>query len=239
MQLLRDIYRIAGADYGENGNVYAVNCGNEIVLIDSGYDEIQRETAREALEYWGLSDIPVTGVLFTHSHLDHTGNAGFYEKKGATLYASKADADAIMKFDDRCIEFGFRMGSHTMGGKKHEPVSYVEPLHDGQKLTFGNMTFECIAVPGHTDGSMMFLTRKDEKKVVFSGDHAMISTNAEDAILCCNIGPDNERKKYLASVTKTKDLEVDVVLPGHYQPLLHFGTDVFKMLYKEALINLR
>ena len=115
MQLLRDIYRISGADYGENGNVYAVNCGDEIVLIDSGYDEIQQETAMRSLAYWGLSDIPITGVLFTHCHLDHTGNAGFYEKKGARLYAGEADADAIMKFDDRCIEFGFRMGSHTLG----------------------------------------------------------------------------------------------------------------------------
>lgn len=232
MQLIQDVYLAAGAAYGENANVYVVDAGKELVLIDSGFDESQRKTVESTLELWSLSGLPVSHVFFTHAHFDHSGNARYFEEKGAVLHAGSNDADAMMCGDDRTIGYAFM-------GREFEACNHVEKIEGQQEFAVGNIRLEAIPVPGHTEGSMIFRMQKNGKFIVFAGDFLVVKGTCEDAQLGWNGGPDYDGEEYFQSIKRVKDLENDILLPGHGLPCMRKGRSLFNMLYKEALVNLR
>lgn len=232
MQIAKDIYLAAGGAYGENSNVYIVDTGEGLVLIDCGYDRKQIGTIMEVLSYWGLAELPITHALITHSHFDHTGNARYFEQLGVTLIASPQDGEAIMKGDERTIGYAFM-------GRKFEACSHVEAIRDGEIFRKGKLELEAVAVPGHTEGSMLYRMKKDGKYILFAGDFLIIKGNCEDAELGWDGGVDYDRNSYLESIRHAKDMETDILLPGHGLPCLKNGYAMLQMLYKEALTHLR
>lgn len=232
MQIVKDIYLAAGAVYGENANVYAINAGSEIILIDCGYDKNQVTTIKQSLRDWNLSDLPITHAFITHSHFDHTGNARYFEQNGVKLHASREDADAIMKGDDRTIGYAFM-------GRKFERCEDVTLLTDEEITQIGNIQIESFHVPGHTAGSMLFRVKMNEKYILFAGDFLIIKGTCEDAILGWNGGFDYDRTSYLESINRAKDIEADILLPGHGLVCMKNGSAILNMLYKEGLVHLR
>lgn len=232
MQIIQDVYQVAGAAYGENSNVYAIDTGEGIVLIDSGYDLLQMSTIKESLKNWNLGSKPITHVFITHSHFDHTGNAHFFENEGSILHAGNEDAQAMMNGDERTIGFAFR-------GKVFPKCKEVKPVTDGEIFRIGNCSIECFCVPGHSMGTVIYRIRKNDKYVMFVGDYVLIKGNCEDAILGWNGGPDYNEAEYLKSIRRTKDIEADILLCGHGLPCMRNGSDILNLLYKEALVNFK
>jgi glyoxylase-like metal-dependent hydrolase (beta-lactamase superfamily II) len=81
-------------------------------------------------------------ILMTHSHMDHTGSLSqLKEDLSIPLAAHPADAEYL-------------------------PVAAEMLLADGNIIAFGKVTLEVIHTPGHTPGSLCFLT----EKYLISGD---------------------------------------------------------------------
>ena len=81
-------------------------------------------------------------ILLTHGHADHTeGVEKLREKTGAPVIIGEADADRLEEEPDILLK-------------------------GGETLTYGGITLEVIAAPGHTPGGMCFLT----DGYLFSGD---------------------------------------------------------------------
>lgn len=81
-------------------------------------------------------------ILMTHSHMDHTGASNrIKEELGIPIAAHPADAG-------------------------HLPVTAEMLLRDGNIIAFGKVTLEVLHTPGHTPGSLCFLTGK----YLISGD---------------------------------------------------------------------
>ena len=232
MQIIKDVYMAAGCVYGENSNVYIIDAGDELLLIDCGYDDEQADTVLKTMETWKLSRVPVTRAFVTHCHFDHAGNARYFEQRGTVIYAGREDTSAIRTGDERTIGFAFM-------GKKFMPCTAVNPVSDGDKIKAGNVEIEAIAVPGHTKGSMMYRMKKEGIYLLFTGDSLLIKENCRDAVLGWNGSPDYDKAAYLDSIRKIKDLKADVLLPGHGMPCLRDGHRLLGMLYKEALVHLR
>jgi len=232
MQVLRDIFMAGGSCFGQLTAVFILNAGSELILFDCGLDERQIETIDDTIRYWGLADIPLKHVFLTHGHFDHAGNARYYEDKGVTVYAGQADAQAVMSASDCTIGFAFL-------GKRFQACQRVEAVSDGQQFLIGNTVVEAIAVPGHTQGSMLYRVKKDGKHVIFAGDFVVVKGNCEDATLGWNGSPDYDARGYLESVKKVQSLEADVLLNGHGIPCMKNGASILAMLYKEALVSLR
>ncbi len=232
MQILRNLYLAAGSFFGQDSNVYLIDAGGELVLIDCGLDERHIASIEETIRYWGLADLPLKHVFITHCHFDHAGNARSFEEKGAKLYAGKEDAAEIMTGGECTIGFAFH-------GKKFQPCERVETVNDGERFSIGNVVIEAIAVPGHTRSSVLYRAEIDGKKVVFAGDFVFVKGNCEDATLGWNGSPDYDEKAYFQSIRKVQSLEADVLLCGHGIPCLKDGSTILNMLYKEALVNLR
>jgi glyoxylase-like metal-dependent hydrolase (beta-lactamase superfamily II) len=76
-------------------NSYIIDGDEGVTLVDTLTSKRERVIA-ESLKQIGRPLADVNAVLFTHSHMDHTGSAAAVKAaSGATLYASQADTPAI------------------------------------------------------------------------------------------------------------------------------------------------
>lgn len=151
------IYRLVFSPIEVNTYVIADSSG-DCAIIDCGCYNRNEFTLLEAL----LSDNKLNPVLLlnTHCHLDHVfGNGYILEKYNLRTFYNKDDEYNRLKSVKHAMLFGLTMEQPP------EPAGYIE---DNQTVSFGNIIFTALLVPGHTRGSLAFYCR--EENVVFTGD---------------------------------------------------------------------
>lgn len=132
---------------------------HEAVVIDAGcYYEQERH---ELSKYIHNDTLTVKHLLNTHLHFDHIfGNHFMYEEFGLKTEANRADEEWLKEAPSRTRMFGLEFPG--------EPVSIGTYLNDGDVITFGKYKLQCISVPGHSPGSLVFYCA--EENCMFSGD---------------------------------------------------------------------
>lgn len=124
----------------ENVRSFLVVGKNRAMLVDTGWGT---GNIREFAET--LTDLPIF-VVITHADLDHVlGNHYFNE-----VYMHPA-------------EF-----AHYRQSQKYHASIKLLPLWEGDIIDLGTRKFEIIHIPGHTQGSIVFLDRKN--KILIGGD---------------------------------------------------------------------
>lgn len=119
-------------------NCYVVASGGRVIIIDPGAQA--RKVVRAA------AGRPVEAVYLTHGHSDHAGAVDkVVAATGAPWFVPAAD-EALAANYVRTAPSGL--------------------LHGGERLLFGTITWEVLATPGHTPGSVCFRG----PGVLFSGD---------------------------------------------------------------------
>lgn len=228
MRLSEHVYQLSGVSMATNSNMYAIDTGKTIVLIDSGAFPEQWELAHKMLAYWNLDKKPIEAVLFTHSHYDHAGNAHLAKAEGAKIMIGEEDAEAIENGDKRTLDFLF--------GRPFTPVRADVLLHDGDMLTFGECEIECIHVPGHTHGSMMFLLHEEPENCLFLGDFVELGpVPAKDDItvkLAWMGAPDFDPEGLAKTLERLKNMPPVLLMPGHYYGYYLDSRRVFEDAYK-------
>lgn len=169
-------------------------------------------------------------VLLTHSHPDHAG--GVYHFKSLPIYMN-SDDDSLKLWGMRTDNGFRRMYIETRGPRLYDgeirnlysllpndnpdctSFDYIS-IDDGSIIDLGERTLECIHTPGHTDGSICFLDRKN--RLLFSGD-----TINRSIILMRQ--PDNSTKLikiFHDSLLKIwrHEKEFDSLIIGHGNPIL-------------------
>ena len=147
MMIFPDIYLLSGFAFQLHQNVYGIDFPeeNRMVLIDTGLDETDRRQIQETMKIWGLEKRRISDVFLTHAHFDHAGNAFWFEKNGARIWAGEADAASIENGDEHTIAFAY--------GKKFPVCQKVERLKDGEKISLSD--------PCEEDGSARLGLRVD------------------------------------------------------------------------------
>lgn len=169
-------------------------------------------------------------VLLTHSHPDHAG--GVYHFKSLPIYMN-SDDDSLKLWGMRTDNGFRRMYIETRGPRLYDgeirnlyslipndnpdctSFDYIS-IDDGSIIDLGERKLECIHTPGHTDGSICFLDRKN--RLLFSGD-----TINRSIILMRQ--PDNSTKLikiFHDSLLKIwrHEKEFDSLIIGHGNPIL-------------------
>ncbi len=142
----------------------------------------------------------VKAIVLTHGHFDHIyGVNKLRELSGAKVYSYIGEAKLLEDENLNC--------SVSVGRPAH--VACDEYLHDGEDITFADMTFKTLYTPGHTEGSACYYFEED--KLLIAGD----------TLFCESIGrsdlPTGSGKTLINSITeKLMVLPDDVtVYPGH------------------------
>jgi len=126
-------------------------------------------------------------ILLTHGHYDHTGAvAGLHEHTGAPVYMNHLDLDLY----------------------ENRPAD-LEILNcgEGDLIPLGSAAFRVLHTPGHTRGSVVFLT---EDGKMFSGDTLFFTSCGRTDF------PGGSYAQMLRSLKRLAELPGDYdVFPGH------------------------
>lgn len=131
----------------------------EAVIIDCGCLEKREE--QKLADFITDNKLTVKHLLNTHLHLDHVfGNTFASNTYGLKPEGSKLEEDELPNLQQQAARFGMQLSlpSVTLG-------TY---LNEGDTVSFGNTSLLCLAVPGHSPGSLAFYSK--DGGCVFSGD---------------------------------------------------------------------
>ncbi len=175
-----------------------VNCcivaseqGNAAVIDPGG-------EAGRILDYLESNGLTVKKILLTHGHFDHIG--GVKALKDAT------DAELCIHEADASMLTDAARNMSAVFGTPYAPVAADRLLRDGDSVALDELCFQVIHTPGHTPGSVSYLTGE----TLFSGD-----TLFRESIGRTDF-PGGDSHEIMESLKKLRGLPGDyTVLSGH------------------------
>jgi hydroxyacylglutathione hydrolase len=143
---------------------YVVKSGDHVVLVDTGSDPAAEAIIAE-LGALGTGPERVEALLITHGHRDHVAAASMFGN--ARTYI--CDADHTLMRGDRLPQGLLpKLMGHLVPTRTLPPD--VRPIVAGTVLSFGDLRFESLLVPGHTAGSCVYLLGD----LLFTGDAMLL-----------------------------------------------------------------
>jgi glyoxylase-like metal-dependent hydrolase (beta-lactamase superfamily II) len=192
-------------------NVYAIDCGGEFVLVDSGCG-IEADRLIANLETDGISLDSVTMLVLTHGHLDHSGGARrLRDRLHLKVAASVLTARALEVGDEEAISLGAakRAGIYP-AGVSYEACPVDKTLRDGDQLRFGECTVEILEAPGHARDMINLLVTHADRRDLFCGD-----TVFHGGRILLQDTADCDVPAYSQTLRRLAALEFDGFYPGH------------------------
>jgi len=222
-----------------------VNCylieDSPLTLVDTGpnsgkaLDELEQQLGERG---HAIADIEL--VILTHQHIDHLGLVEIVtQRSGAEVaaidvavpffenFADDAERDDAFAADImrrhgipedvvvalRSVSRSFRAwGAHAR---------ITKPLHDGQVLELGDRKLEVQHRPGHSPSDTLFWD--SERRILIAADH-LIAHISSNPLLSRPLDGASERPKalltYLDSLARTRELDAEIVLTGHGDPVI-------------------
>lgn len=224
-----------GVNHIESVNVYLIEDGDSITLVDCGIwqsDEPDDGLAqlREALNRRGYVLEDVSRVIVTHAHIDHYGLAGrLMELTGAELLMhAMTDLDCEKYRHPETAQARKRDTYSDHGVSKaelpefadtlvewmpylHSVVEASTRLHGGEVITIGGRQWEILHTPGHSLGHVCLWSAQD--RLLFSGDHLLPAVTPP---VTFERGFDKDPlRSYLESLKLVSERDPALVLPGH------------------------
>lgn len=204
-------------------NCFLVSAGEGFVLIDTGYAK-SRAAVEEALQKAGCRPGDLKLILITHGDFDHTGNGAYLrEKYGVKVAMHRAEA-GVVEYGDMLK--GRKIGERWlmrvimkvmvvfMGGGKFNRFTPDLILEDGQDLSPFGFAARVLHIPGHSRGSIAFLTESGD---LFCGD-LLENSGAEKGKPPSLNSLIDDLAVAKASVEKLSALPIQTVFPGHGDP---------------------
>jgi len=212
---------------------YLVEDRDGWTIIDPGFDY---PPAREAWEAGaagvGLDlDGDVTRIIVTHLHPDHIGLARWLEERsGAPVFMLEREIEnarhvwnpnrGTEDFTRYLLRNGMdaetavaTAGATRLGVRLPERL---HPLRSGDLIELGGGEARVMHTPGHSD--FHFVLHDAQRRLLYAGDHLLLKITP-------NIGlwtytAPQPLRRYLDSLKGLRNLDVDLVFPGH-GPLFH------------------
>jgi len=145
-----------------HSSMYLVKNDVGYIAIDGGYF---KDIVEKGLEYNKINPESISAILLTHTDLDNQGVIPLFPN--ATVYFSQNEYFMVKDEVDR-LSF-VPWFTNKLNFKKY----FI--MKDGDEFSLGNRKIKCIALPGHTLGSMGFFTWKQKNKMYCtSGPHTGI-----------------------------------------------------------------
>jgi glyoxylase-like metal-dependent hydrolase (beta-lactamase superfamily II) len=220
-------------------NVYLIE-DEPLTLVDAGpnsgtsFDELQRGI--EGLGH-ALEDVEL--VILTHQHIDHLGLVSLVAaRSGAEVAAIEAAVPFVENYsaenqadDDFARAIMLRHGIPEDVAAALQSVSLAfrawgasarvtRPLRDGEPLHLRDRTLHVHHRPGHSPTDTIFHDR--DRRILIAADHLLAHVSSNPLITRPRDGSSQRPQalvQYLESLAATRAMNVDLVLPGHGDPI--------------------
>ncbi len=220
-------------------NVYLIE-DDPLTLVDAGpnsgtsFDELSRGIARLG---HALEDIEL--IVLTHQHIDHLGLVSLVAShSGAEVaaidvavpyvenFSIEAQADdefahAIMLRHGIPEDVAAALRSVSQAFRAWgAPVEVTRPLRDGEALALRDRTFHVHHRPGHSPTDTIFHDR--DRRMLIAADHLLGHISSNPLITRPRPGSQERPQAlvhYLDSLAATREMDVQLVLPGHGDPI--------------------
>jgi glyoxylase-like metal-dependent hydrolase (beta-lactamase superfamily II) len=220
-------------------NVYLID-DDPLTLVDAGpnsgtsFDELTR-----GLTALGRSLEEIELVILTHQHIDHLGLVGLVASRSGAEVAAIDHAVPIVENFSEEMQADDDFASTTM--LRHgipedvvralqsvsrafrawgAPAKVTRVLHDGDEIAFRDRTLRVHWRPGHSPTDTVF--EDADRRMLIAADHLLAHISSNPLITRPPAG-ETERPQalatYLDSLTRTRAMDLDLVLPGHGDPV--------------------
>jgi len=236
MEIIEDIHVVGGGIHGIglthklDSNVYLIDGGDEIALIDAGVG-VEPERILEEIIKKGFRKDKISKLFLTHAHLDHSGGAAYLKKKlNVEILASAKEAPYLENGDEEAIGLTKAKKSGIYPDQyKLSSVKVGDWLDGYEEKSVGKYFVKVIPTPGHSRGSLSFMIRNHKKKILFTGDAVALG----GYISLQNL-PDSSLTEYEEGINNLNNLDIDSLFPSHYGFTINYGQYHIDLI-KEAL----
>jgi alkyl sulfatase BDS1-like metallo-beta-lactamase superfamily hydrolase len=245
----------------ENGLHIAVGYGiaNSIMVEGVGGNIIidASDSVAEAEEVYShfkkINSNPITAIIYTHNHGDHTFGAAYYynlneEKPMVIAHESTSHyVERIMGILNPIISkrssrmFGTELPSDAVInvgigpylGVSQSPIGYIKPtvtFSDELKINISGIEIELYHAPGETNDQLFAWLPK--QRALMPGDNIY---RTFPNLYTIRGTPHRDVKSWIRSLDHMRTLEPEYLLPSHTKPLI--GSDVMETLtiYRDAI----
>jgi glyoxylase-like metal-dependent hydrolase (beta-lactamase superfamily II) len=231
-------------------NLYLIDEGPGLALIDTGIDNSASRAAWEALIDGPLGGRRLTRLIATHFHPDHIGLAGWLcERFDMPLAMSQTEylLGLNIRLDPSALKSEPYRGFYRSHGLTEEsteillgnglqylrmvvsPPKTFQRLMAEDRVTVGGRTFEVMTGGGHSPEHVMLYSAEDN--LILAGDQILAKISPNVSVEAME--PDGDPLGvYLRSLKRLKArLPEDVlVLPGHNLPFVGLRTRVDELI---------
>ncbi len=236
-------------------NAYLIE-DSPLTLIDSGPNsERSLQELERSLAVRGHAVEDIELLVISHQHVDHFGLvATLAERSGAEVVALAGLAPHLREFetatelDDRfarrvmvrhgiptdviaalrSVSAGFRAWGAA--------VEVTRPVRDGEELRLRDRTLRVLHRPGHSPSDTVFVD--ESRAIMFSADHLLARISSNPLLARpLGAGPDFTGPRpralidYVASLERTRAMDLSLVLPGHGPPIADHCTLIASRLH--------
>lgn len=141
-------------------NIFFYTKNGTTIMIDAGYNY---DRLKEKMNWLDIDPGSIRHILITHQDTDHVGALETDSDllfKDATVYLSEVENRYLTGEVRRRVYYGYKLPMVHMNNPK-------VLLQDGQILDIDGIKIECLLVPGHTWGHMVYLI---DDEYLFTGD---------------------------------------------------------------------
>jgi glyoxylase-like metal-dependent hydrolase (beta-lactamase superfamily II) len=220
-------------------NVYLIE-DDPLTLVDSGPNSgSSLDVLERGLRELGHSIEELERIVVTHQHIDHIGLVQILaNRSGAEVVALDRLVPFLEQYreeaaaeDDFATETMLRHGISEEVARALASVSLAfrawgagaqvsRSLADGEALEFADRTLDVAFRPGHSATDTVFHDRS--RRLLIGGDH-LLATISSNPLISRPQVPGEERRRalieYLESLRETREMDLDLVLPGHGDPI--------------------
>ncbi|MDM8537337.1 MBL fold metallo-hydrolase [Desulfobacterales bacterium HSG17] len=200
--ITKEIFQVGGSGItsSEDAAIYLINFNGHAALVDAGCGYSVGKLLKN-IRACGVKPPQVEYMLTTHCHFDHTGGVNELKKHFKFKTAAHELDAPFLESGDNVVTAASWYGSVI------KPFNIdIKFSGDRQTIELGNRKIDAIHIPGHSPGSLAYLTESEGKRVIFAQDvHGPLA----DSLLSDEI-------RYKQSLELLAGLEADILCEGHY-----------------------
>jgi glyoxylase-like metal-dependent hydrolase (beta-lactamase superfamily II) len=202
MHITKEIFQVGGGrrTSSEDAAIYLINFNGHAALVDAGGGDSQEQLLTN-IKACGVKLEQIEYLLITHCHYDHTGGVKALQGLVPTQTVAHELEAPFLEQGDNVVTAAKWYGARIQPFRVDRKISGSQ-----EDILLGGRVIQAIHTPGHSPGSMVYLTESEEKKVLFAQDvhgplHPDLRSNNQD---------------YQSSLQVLLALGADILCEGHY-----------------------